>query len=189
MDFTTIRLSFSDWAAGRCRSTASDSTNISPARDLPLLECLDDVAGLEVLEVGQADAALEALPHLAGVVLEALEGRDGALPDDDAVAQEADLGAAGDDARLHVAAGDGADPRDAEDLPHLGVAGDDLLELGGEEAHHGLLDVLQDLVDDLVGADLDVRGVSQLPASAVGDDVPADDGGVRGDGEGDVVLG
>ena len=45
-----------------------------------------------------------------------------------------------------------------EDLADLGLAGDDLLELGGEHADHGVLDVLEELVDDLVGADLDVLG-------------------------------
>ena len=44
----------------------------SGAGDLALLEGLDDVARLEVLEVGEADAALEARADLADVVLEAL---------------------------------------------------------------------------------------------------------------------
>ena len=68
--------------------------------DLALLVGLDDVALLEVLEVGQADAALEAGLHLAHVVLEALERRDRALPDDRALAEEAHLRAAGDRAGL-----------------------------------------------------------------------------------------
>ena len=90
---------------------------------------------------------------------------------------------------MHVAAGDGADPGDPEDLADLGVAGDDLFELGGEHADHGLLDVLEQLVDDLVGADLDVLGVGQLAGLAVGADVEADDRGVGGGGQLDVVLG
>ena len=44
--------------------------------DLSLFEGLDEVALLEVLEVGQADAALEALADLTGVVLEPLERLD-----------------------------------------------------------------------------------------------------------------
>ena len=66
---------------------------------------------------------------------------------------------------LHVAPGDGTDPRDAEDLPDLGLAGDDLLVLRGEHADHGALDVLEELVDDLVGTDLDVLGLGQLPGT------------------------
>ncbi len=80
------------------------------------------------------------MPHskpfvdLADVVLEPLERGDGALPDDDAVAEEADLGAAGDDPVADVAPGDGTDPGHPEDLPDLGLAGDDLLELRREHA-------------------------------------------------------
>ena len=55
------------------RGTRRTRTRTQVAGDLPLLERLDDVAGLEVLEVGEADAALEALADLAGVFLEPLE--------------------------------------------------------------------------------------------------------------------
>ena len=53
--------------------------------DLALFEGLDDVARLQVLEVLEPDAALEALPHLAHVVLEPTQRRDLALPDDRAL--------------------------------------------------------------------------------------------------------
>ena len=96
---------------------------------------------------------------------------------------------AGDHTRAHVAAGDGADARHPEDLADLGLAGDDLFVLGGEHADHRLLDVLEQLVDDLVGADLDVLGVGQLARLAVGPHVEADDRGVRGGGQRDVGLG
>src|SRR3954452_669349 len=102
----------------------------SGPRDLALFVRLDDVTGLEVLEVGQPDAALEALVDLTSVVLEPLERLDRALPDDDALAQEADLGATGDRAAGDVAAGDLAHLRHREDLADLGVAGDDLFVLG-----------------------------------------------------------
>ena len=99
------------------------------------------------------------------------------------------LRAAGDDARAHVATGDGADPRHPEDLADLGLAGDDLLVLRREHADHRLLDVLEQLVDDLVGADLDVLGVGQLAGLAVRAHVEADDRGVGRGGQRDVVLG
>ena len=79
----------------------------------------------------------------------------------------------------HVAAGDGADAGHPEDLADLGLARDDLFVLGREHADHGLLDVLEHLVDDLVGPDLDVLGVGQLARLAVGPHVEADDRGVR----------
>src|SRR5579871_3505201 len=86
----------------------------SGPRDLPLLVGLDDVALVQVLEVGEADAALEALVHLAHVILEAPQRGDGALPDHHALAQEAHLRAAGDDAAADVAAGDRPGAGDAE---------------------------------------------------------------------------
>src|SRR5262249_15431286 len=147
----------------------------SGAGDLALFVGLDDVALLQVLEVRQSDAALEALPDLAGVLLEPLQRRDDALPDHDALAEEADLGATCDDARLHIAAGDGTHTRDPEDLAHLGVARDDFLVLRRQQAHHGLLDVVEHLVNDLVGTDLDALFVRQLAGLAVGADVEADD--------------
>src|SRR6185437_15448559 len=77
------------------RSTLGDRRGSDPG-DLALLEGLDDVALLQVGEVLEADAALEALADLAHVVLEAAERRDRALPDDRPVAEEADLRAPGD---------------------------------------------------------------------------------------------
>ena len=90
---------------------------------------------------------------------------------------------------LDVAPGDGADPRHPEDLPDLGVAGDDLLVLRRQHADHRLLDVLEQLVDDLVGPDLHALGVGELASLAVRADVEADDRGVRRGGQRDVVLG
>src|SRR5580700_10129930 len=99
----------------------------SRPRDLALLKRFDDVARPEVLEVGQTDAALESGCNLACVVLEAPQRGDGALPDDGPFTQEPHLRAAGDLALSDIAPGDGADTRDAEDLPHFGFPGDDLL--------------------------------------------------------------
>src|SRR3546814_16603501 len=68
-----------------------------------------DDALLQVLEVAEDDAALEAGVDLAHVVLEATQRVDGALPDDRALPQEADLGVPGDGAVEHHAAGDATD--------------------------------------------------------------------------------
>ncbi len=135
------------------------------------------------------------MPHskpdgdLARVVLEAPQRRDRALPDDRALAKEADLGAARDDALAHEAPGDRADARDAEDLADLGLAGDDLLEDRREQAEHRGLDLLDQLVDDLVGADLHALGLGELAAAPVRAHVEPDDRRVGGLGELDVVLG
>src|SRR5581483_2455587 len=79
--------------------------------DLLELIGLDDVALLEVLEVGEPNAALEAGRHRARVVLEPLERLDRAVPDDDALAQEPHARAARDDAVGDVATRDLPDAR------------------------------------------------------------------------------
>src|SRR5688572_22952031 len=183
MGLITARFCFSECAAGTCRSMRSAPTCTSDSRYLAVLVGLDDVALLEVLVVREAHGALESLSDLAGVVLEALERGDGAVPDDGALTDVADLGAPGDHAVAHHTPGNLAHSWDLEDLEHLGVAGDDLLVLGLEHAHHGGLDLLEDLVDDLVGADLDALGLGQLAALAIGPHVEADDGGVGGGGQ------
>ena len=112
--------------------------------------------------------------------LKRLSELDAALPDDRAVAQEAHLRATRDAAAAHVATGDRADPRHPEDLADLGFAGDHFFELGREHADHRPLDVFEQLVDDLVGANFDVLGLGQVAGLAVGADVEADQRGVGG---------
>ncbi len=107
----------------------------------------------------------------------------------DAIAKEANLGATGDLTAAHAATGDGADPGHTEDLADLGFAGDHFFELGRQHADHRLLDVFEQLVDDLVRADLDVLGLGHLAGLAVRTDVEADERGVGGRREDDVVLG
>src|SRR5207253_1693788 len=93
-------------------------------------EDFDDVADLDVVEALERDAALETRLDLADVFLEAAERSDLALPGDDVVAEQAGLGvaAAPDRALEDRAAGDHADLRRLEDLPHLGRAEPRLLE-------------------------------------------------------------
>src|SRR6516225_9164611 len=103
------------------------------SRDLLDLERLDHVADLHVLVAVEADAALEALLDLGDVVLEAPQRADLAFVDDAVVAQQAELGAAWDDAFGDVAAGDDAELRNLEGVAHLGAAARDLLQRRLEE--------------------------------------------------------
>ena len=144
---------------------------------------------LDVLEAGEVDTALDALTDFADVVLEALERGDLALPDLVAFAEQADLRVAADEAVGDTAAGDLADLGDLEDVEDLGAAGVVLLEDRLEEAVHGLGDLVLQLVDDGVQADLDVLALGDFGGLAVGPDVEADDDRVRGRGEEDVGLG
>src|SRR4051794_11398242 len=166
-----------------------DSSPLELPLHLARLEDLEDVAFLHVLVALDGDAALVAFLDLADVVLEAPQRADPAGVDDAAVAHQAHGGAAADRAVGDVGAGDGADARGAEGLADLGGA-DGLLDLlGREQALHGVAQLLDDLVDDRVGADLDALAVRHLAGLAHGAHVEADDDRVGGRRQHDVVLG
>src|SRR5688572_4497476 len=74
---------------------------------------LDPVADLKVVEVLDADAALETLTHLANVVLEPLQARERSGVDLDPIAGNPRLRGALDGARADRA------PRDGAHLAHL----------------------------------------------------------------------
>src|SRR5919106_6342566 len=93
------------------------------------LEGLDQVALLDVLEALEPDAALESRLHLAHVVFEAPQGRDGRLVHDRAVSHEPRLRIATDRPVQHHAPRDQAQARHAERRAHLGLPQRNLLEL------------------------------------------------------------
>ena len=127
------------------------------------LEGLDDVVDLDVVERPQADAALEAFPHLGRVVLEATQRLDGeVVGDDGAVAHQASLGVAPDLAAAHEAAGDVAELARAVDLADLGGAELRLFVLGLEHALERRLDLVDRLVDHRVVANVDALAVDQV---------------------------
>src|SRR4051794_18013102 len=156
--------------------------------DLALLVHLDHVPVLHVGVVLEHDAALHARGALAHVVLEPPQGADPAVVDDRAVAHEAALGSAAHRAVGDVAAGDRADARGLERRPHLRAA-DLLLDLDGlEQALHRGPQLLDDVVDHRVGADLDALVLRDLARVADRAHVEADHHRVRGRREHHVGL-
>ena len=97
--------------------------------------------------------------------------------------------AAADDAVRDHAARDRAEPRDLEERAHLGLAEDLLGRDRREHPDERLLDVLGELVDDAVGADVDALALGELPRLGARPDVEADHERVRRRCEVDVVLG
>src|SRR4030081_2488294 len=79
--FRTWRFPLSEPPYGRCSSPVPTATRAADPLEAPSDFLgrirLDDVAGLHALDPLDADAALEALQHLADVVLDGLEGREG----------------------------------------------------------------------------------------------------------------
>src|SRR5262245_39474445 len=168
---TIIRFSFSPRHPGRWRSKTAYAITIGRtgakgrrtgtpsgvhhAGDLLDLEGLYDVADLDVLVPVESDAALESLLDLRDVVLEAPQGTHLALVDHAVVPQEAHLRRARDDALGDVAARHDSEFRNLEGVADLGAAARDFLQGGLEQAFHGLLDLVGDVVDHRVEADLD----------------------------------
>src|SRR6478609_8271179 len=175
----------------RCGPFTASRHALSPGSGARLLSHLvrgDEVLELEVVVRPQVDAALEALADLGDVVLETAQPGDlDVLRHDDPVAGEPRPGAALDLAAADDRAGDVAELAAPEDLADLCGAQLDLLELRLEHALEGLLDLVDRLVDDRVVADLDALALGDLGVLALGPDVEADDDGVGGHREVDVV--
>src|SRR5262249_8265348 len=149
----------------------------------------DDVVLLDLVPAGDHHAALVALLDLAHVVLEAPQARDLALVDLDRVADDPEVGPAGDLALGGPAAGDGADLGARERIGDLQLAHRDLALDRREQAGHRRLHVVERVVDDVVEPDLDAFLLGVLAALARGADVEADDDRAAGLGEVDVALG
>ena len=159
------------------------------ARPIPGAIALDDVADLDVVEVLDADTALEPFAHFAHVVLEALERRERAVEHLDAVANDAHAALAVDDAAADRAAGDRSDARDLEHLAHFGFAEHDFALFGTQHAFHRGANVGHRFVDDAVQLDLDAFALGRRARVVVGTHVEADDDRARRPREQDVALG
>ena len=167
-----------------------------PALTIPSLlldllhnEAFKNVAFLNVVELLDRHTAFVTGRDLLDRVLEALQGAELALMDDDIVAQNADRRVARDLAVLDVAARDRADLRHLERLAHLGDAGVLLDDIGRKQADACGVDVLDRLVDDAVQADVHLLLLGLLLRLARRAHVEADDDGVGRRGERDVGLG
>src|ERR1700709_868638 len=207
MGRTTERFCFSERTSPSSRSRARVPVHTAPApplpdsracwrscdgsapRDLPLLERLDHVVDLDVV-VADTDTALVALEHLTGIVLEATQRVDGeVVGDDDPISDEPRLAVPDDRAAAHEAAGDVPDPRDLEDIAHLGGTELPLFVDRLEQTLEGGFHFLDRLVDDRVVADVDTFGGSELGDLALRPDVEADDDRLRRRGQHDGGLG
>ena len=141
------------------------------------MEHFDDVADLQVVVALQADTALEAGLDFADIVLEALERADLAGPQLDAVAEQARLriARAPDDAFVDHATGDRSDFWHLERFTHGRGADARFLERRVEQAGHRQLDLVGDVIDDRVVANVDLLAVSDVGGVTVGLHIEADD--------------
>src|SRR5687767_7427441 len=177
--------------SSRCRSALTRSARLYAMARLPRLWLdgvrLDDVADLDVVRV-ERDAALEPRGDLAHVVLHAAQRLDVPVVPDLATAQQPRLRTAAHDAVEHAAAGDRG-LAGGEDLPHLGVADDGLDHHWLEHPGERLLDVVEQLVDDLVHAHVDIGLIGDALRRRFHLRVEADDHRAGRRGEREVRLG
>src|SRR5262245_18580320 len=168
-------------AAGpqRVGELESDPEGLTPSiilqRPLDGLDivALDDIALADVLVVGEGHAAFLSCGHFPHLVLEALERRERAFVDHHVVADQPHLCAAFDLAFGHAAAGHLTDLGDVEHLQDAGVAEKDLAHRRREQTRHCRLNVIHQIVDDVVVADLDPALVRGCLGLHVGADVEA----------------
>src|SRR5690606_25691298 len=149
---------------------------------------LDHVANLDVVEVGNVQAALEALADLADIVLEALETAELPLVHLDAVADDANLPTPLDLAVGDHAPSNGTHPGHLEDLPDFGGSEKHFPLFRREQALHRSLNFRHGLVDDVVEADVDLLPLRRHASFARRPNVEADDDGAGSRGEQHVRL-
>src|ERR1700737_241611 len=123
---------------------------------------LDDVAFLEVLVTLDPNAALEPSYDFLDVVLEPLQPGDLAFVDRLIVAEHLGGRATRDLAVLHPRAGDHAELRNLDWGQNVGATFPDLDEGRLVETLDGPLDVVGDVVDDVVVADVDLLPLSRF---------------------------
>src|SRR6478609_4269918 len=140
---------------------------------------LDNVADTHVAVILERHAAFLAGLHFLHFVLEALQRRQLALMHDDVVANEADIGAALHGSVGDAATGDLADLGNVEHFQDLRIAQHGFAQRRREQAGHRLFDVVDEIVDDVVVADLDAVALGRGRRFLVGADGEADDGGVE----------
>src|SRR5581483_7724749 len=149
---------------------------------------LDNVTDLEVVEILDANAALEPGPDFLHVILEAPQRPDAPRVDLGAVPDHAHATFAIDDPGPHRAPGNDADLRDLEQLAHLGVAIDDLALLRPQQPFERRPNLGHRLIDDAIELDLDAFALGRRARVVVGPDVEPDDDRARGLGQQHVAL-
>src|SRR6202789_1487726 len=150
---------------------------------------LDLVVFLHVAVILDADAAFGSGPHLVDVVLEAFQGFQSALENDDVVPQHADRKIAAYIAVDHHAARDRAEFARAEHAANRGKPHDLLLDLGRQHAGEHCLDVIDGLVNDAVVADIDSVILDGGASRRVTAHIEGNDARLGGCGQRDVGFG
>src|SRR3982074_2430256 len=133
------------------------------------------IAFLHIVEVFQGQAAFEAGFHFSHIVLETLERIEFAGPYHDIVAQQAYRRTASDQTVEYIAAGNGTDFADQNDLADFDQAQYLFAFFRRQHAGHRRLDLIHGIVDDIVVTDIDAVGFGQLARGRIGTGIETDD--------------
>src|SRR5581483_11572939 len=142
-------------------------------------EGLNHIAGFDVAVIRDRDTALHAVGDLFGIVLEAAQRSDLAFEDDHVISQQANFGVPLDGAIAHATTGNRANFRNAEGFENFGASLIGLFERWFKKTAHGALDLILQLVNDRVQADIDFFLLRQFLRFALRANVEADDDRIR----------
>src|SRR5580700_429610 len=159
------------------------------APDLLDIVAFDNVADAHVLVVLKRHAAFLSGLHLGDFVLEALQRRQFAFMHDDIVADQAHMRAALDIAVGDPAARDVADLRNIEDFEDRRIAEHFLAQGRRKHARHRRFHIVDEVVDDVVVANLDALAFGEVARFLMRAHVEADDDRLRRLREGHVGFG
>src|SRR5690606_19520371 len=159
---SSFRLSTSDWRL-------QGSCHLNP------LEDLDTVTDTHIVVVFHTDTAFHAVAHFGDVILEAAQRFQLTLVDDHVFAQYTDRTVAVHGTFDDHTAGHGAELGRTEHVTHLGDTEDLLAHIAAQHAGQGLLDVIDDLVDHAVVAQIQAFGLDHLACRGIGTHVEAED--------------
>src|SRR6266496_468636 len=159
-------------------------TQGSPLRfDALLCVCFDDITDFKVVEIFEDDTAFVASGDLAYVVFATAQGTDLTIEDFCILTQDACLGRACDFAVGDTTASNDQIFPGLEGLHYFGVAFDYLVVGRFQHAGEGGLNIINELVNDIVVANIDAFFLRLALCCSVGFDVEANDDSARGRGK------
>src|SRR6266568_5158524 len=170
----TCRLSFNDCASGMCSSRVSKPTGFCGAH-FGDVEAFQNVANLDVIEVGHARTAFETRAHFAGVVFEPLQRTQLRRVNNCSVANHANLRFALQNSIDDVAARHRACAFYLERVPHFRTAQIGLCNDRLEQTFHSLLNFVRNFVNDVVRPNVHVLLLRQVRCLAVRAHAESDD--------------
>src|SRR5690606_11140600 len=147
------------------------------------LEGLHDIGFPDIVVVLDLQTTVVAFGHFLHVVLEPFERRQFPGIDHHPVAYQADLGVPENLSAGYHTAGNGTELGDFEGLSDLRGTGYLFLDFRGEHALHGVLEVVDGIVDDRVHTDIDLFLVGQGSGIVHRPYVETDDHGIGGTGQ------